>query len=605
MYLRRLHIENSGPLDKLSLDMPFTTEGVPKPLVLVGTNGSGKTNLLSIIADALFEAAAVHYSDIVPHANSVNRPWFRINGGLTTRHGATGACALLEFDNDGSLVFIDKSGLLNPAELQARINESFHGHLDWPPEGPVKKFKIPDDVSKSIFQEGVYIYLPSSRSEIPHWLNRNSVHQQDFDLVPRFSKNLRKPIYVERGLEQLKQWMLALLIDTRMDVQVVDTPKAGRVGLGIGGIDHLIAQKNVWKSMNHILQLVMNDPTARFVWMGRGTALLGISRDSLQGSISIESLSAGQSTLLNMFGTILRYGDSTTPGGRLAPDSLVGICVIDEIDSHMHIDLQNRALPELIKMFPKIQFVVSSHSPIFALGMEAAFGENAISIIDMPSGIPIEAESYAEFGKALEALQHTQAFGRAILDFVGKPGKLSVLLEGETDPIYIATAVELLNRTELKDNVEFSWVGAKDPKNGQGFHTGKDALNATANVLRAKPELMKHPVLLLYDNDVSKEPVDFPSLFIRSMSSNNANTLVENGIENLLPETSIGEDMFDEKISKKKNATTVVTRSLNKMKLCNHLCKEKRDPTDFVGFTPILDMIAALPPVAKPDAPAI
>jgi hypothetical protein len=50
MYLRELFIKNSGPLDELQIDFTFTSDDRPIPHVIVGKNGTGKTNLLSIIA---------------------------------------------------------------------------------------------------------------------------------------------------------------------------------------------------------------------------------------------------------------------------------------------------------------------------------------------------------------------------------------------------------------------------------------------------------------------------------------------------------------------------------------------------------------------------
>ena len=39
------------------------------------------------------------------------------------------------------------------------------------------------------------------------------------------------------------------------------------------------------------------------------------------------------------------------------------IVMIDEIEAHLHVELQKRILPFLTKMFPNIQFIVSTHSP--------------------------------------------------------------------------------------------------------------------------------------------------------------------------------------------------------------------------------------------------
>ena len=40
-----------------------------------------------------------------------------------------------------------------------------------------------------------------------------------------------------------------------------------------------------------------------------------------------------------------------------------GIALVDEIETHLHIDLQKKILPFLTNFFPKIQFIVTTHSP--------------------------------------------------------------------------------------------------------------------------------------------------------------------------------------------------------------------------------------------------
>lgn len=57
MYLRNLHIRNIGPLETLDLEFGLQENSNPKPIILVGKNGSGKTYTLSYIADAFFEIA--------------------------------------------------------------------------------------------------------------------------------------------------------------------------------------------------------------------------------------------------------------------------------------------------------------------------------------------------------------------------------------------------------------------------------------------------------------------------------------------------------------------------------------------------------------------
>lgn len=40
-----------------------------------------------------------------------------------------------------------------------------------------------------------------------------------------------------------------------------------------------------------------------------------------------------------------------------------GIVIVDEIETHLHLSLQEQILPLLTTMFPKVQFIVATHSP--------------------------------------------------------------------------------------------------------------------------------------------------------------------------------------------------------------------------------------------------
>lgn len=49
-----------------------------------------------------------------------------------------------------------------------------------------------------------------------------------------------------------------------------------------------------------------------------------------------------------------------------------GIVVIDELENHLHIGLQKKILPFLTAFFPKIQFIISTHSPFIISSIENA-----------------------------------------------------------------------------------------------------------------------------------------------------------------------------------------------------------------------------------------
>jgi predicted ATP-binding protein involved in virulence len=61
-----------------------------------------------------------------------------------------------------------------------------------------------------------------------------------------------------------------------------------------------------------------------------------------------------------------------------------GIAIIDEIDLHLHPSLEQEALIRFRKTFPKIQFIVSTHSPAVLLNLKKKGEENIIC--DMGAG---------------------------------------------------------------------------------------------------------------------------------------------------------------------------------------------------------------------------
>ena len=58
MYAKRIQIVNYGPIDQLDITFPFEDD-IPKPIVLVGENGSGKSILLSHLVNGLISAKGI------------------------------------------------------------------------------------------------------------------------------------------------------------------------------------------------------------------------------------------------------------------------------------------------------------------------------------------------------------------------------------------------------------------------------------------------------------------------------------------------------------------------------------------------------------------
>ena len=74
---------------------------------------------------------------------------------------------------------------------------------------------------------------------------------------------------------------------------------------------------------------------------------------------TFQNLSSGYQAIFDIYADLLMR----TELFDITPDELTGVVLIDEIDAHLHISLQKIILPFFINSFPKVQFIVSTHSP--------------------------------------------------------------------------------------------------------------------------------------------------------------------------------------------------------------------------------------------------
>jgi predicted ATP-binding protein involved in virulence len=98
--------------------------------------------------------------------------------------------------------------------------------------------------------------------------------------------------------------------------------------------------------------------------------------------IGFNTLSDGYSAIINIvIELILRMEEKAAK-----IYDMQGIVLIDEIETHLHIELQKKVLPFLTTLFPKVQFIVSSHSPFVLNSIENAVVydlENKIRVSDL------------------------------------------------------------------------------------------------------------------------------------------------------------------------------------------------------------------------------
>ena len=154
---------------------------------------------------------------------------------------------------------------------------------------------------------------------------------------------------------------------------------------------------------------------------------------------TFQTLSAGYKAIFDVYADLLMR----TEYFSVSPLELEGVVFIDEIDSHLHISLQRLILPFFTESFPKVQFVVTTHSPfvlmstrdtlVYDLAKEMPYSISQVKsqneILSEYLGVPTAMPVWAE---------------RSLADILGK------YLNREPDTISLALLKEELINSGLE-----------------------------------------------------------------------------------------------------------------------------------------------------------
>ncbi len=117
------------------------------------------------------------------------------------------------------------------------------------------------------------------------------------------------------------------------------------------------------------------------------------------------TLSDGYSSVLDIISEIMIRMENKASQSY----DLQGIVLIDEIETHLHIDLQKKILPFLTSFFPKIQFIVTTHSPFVLSSVDNAviFDLETKQRVEDLSGYSVEGivESYFDIDQYSEEIK--------------------------------------------------------------------------------------------------------------------------------------------------------------------------------------------------------
>jgi len=440
MKIEQINIENYGCIDNFSYIFSKSENGFCKPLVLAGKNGSGKSLVIANIVDALIEFKRQKFPGGIQEVKDDN--YYKIGSKSYIKSNKPYSKSYIRFEN--GIEYLDLMAH-NPKEFNAEtVKENLIDREKFTKTGYSKILR-----TKEIEDNDCYLYFPVDRYYIPSWQNSSNYSKfQDNYTVNNVGRSNTNIVKNNVG-DNLHNWLYRLY--SRRDYVLIN---------GINGRPvntFLPVEEPEQANINRILKTIK----------GQNASILDVQRSSDNVPMSfgngnvindINLLSSGEMMLFGIFASIVKEYDLSHNNYSLS--DITGICIIDEIDLNLHISQQAEVLPNLIKLFPKVQFIISTHSPFFVSGLYNCF-KGEFDILSMPTGKALNDKfDFSELKEAIKALGPDGEKYIEKLDEMGKyikelesDQKPIIITEGKTDIKYIQKAYEKLGISS--ENVKF------------------------------------------------------------------------------------------------------------------------------------------------------
>lgn len=305
-FITSIHINQIFHLKDLDIAL---SENKRQHLLLTGRNGSGKTSLMNAIMEFIEKVYADKNCEFLDYEKHL--------------HDTKQALEVKKSKGDKKEIVKYEGYVKN---WEQTVNSLY---------GKVKvSFSDVTRLAKDI-DEGRFIVAYYNDRRWPNFVEHDQPRKPDMNL-----KNI-KTSKVDQFLDLLTHYQLQTAF-----AQLKDNEKrVSSIGKWFAGIEKIFQQ--LFEDPQ--LHLDFDSDNYKFYFVTQGKRF------------KFTELSAGYSAALDIISDLIFKMQGT--------DNLVdvydkeGIVLIDEVETHLHLELQRQILPLLTSVFPNIQFVVSTHSP--------------------------------------------------------------------------------------------------------------------------------------------------------------------------------------------------------------------------------------------------
>lgn len=304
------HLENiSIPLDK----------NKRKHLILTGKNGSGKTSVLEAVVKYI-------QSFLGEDGTPLDHVEMMYEHSLNELNGLK----LLENSEKNKKKIFDAKERFNLWEGELKRLDS-----------GVSLSSTSNTLLKEKYQNGnfIFAYYEAEREfQVEEYKNIEKIEFQD-----KYSIAENPGIKFTKYLVDLK----ATQAFTK------DKEKAEKIDKWFRAFENIL--KRIFEDEN--LQLKFNDETFQF-------SICETDRDPFD----FNTMSSGYAAIFDIINDLIIRMEAKS--GLRTEFDMEGIVLVDEIETHLHLELQKKILPVLTTLFPNIQFIITTHSPFILSSLD-------------------------------------------------------------------------------------------------------------------------------------------------------------------------------------------------------------------------------------------
>ncbi len=355
MYLQKIRLEKIKCFEEVEVNFSSGRNKSPRLMtVILGDNGVGKTTLLQAIAIALGGEKV---------SNFLQKPFSTLYGPSLERWARVGS----KQGNIRATIYPGQSDEDAPKH-QLQANYLVTG--DEPVKAKDGTFYDRSSISAIPSKDLQVLRRTAYADHTQGWLAcgygplRGFTGQRNFETIDAKSSRFASLFGQNEQLISVEEWLIELDRRDLVDKREGRTSNYGRIFNQLAWTllrmlpeEHQHAQINV----NIPPDMLSTVPSAYIKTTTEGVLWL----DSLGNWVTFSQLSDGYQSTMSWAGDLVSRLSRAFPSAENFLEQ-EGIVLIDEIDIHLHPTWQREILNQLQQTFPKIQFIVTTHSPLVA-----------------------------------------------------------------------------------------------------------------------------------------------------------------------------------------------------------------------------------------------